>query len=376
MRILALLLTLFGIAASQQLLLPERPLSARTGSALYNALVPLNRAAREDTIYKEIVSGNVPGFLRTLVPVSTSKLINGTTYVLRYFVTPDYLAVGHDSDYVLMPMTPILAQRIANYLHCTLPTARMVDQIYSTASVKLRPQPIPPDANMDKIPRFYQHHDSVRALRTPLLGTHPLGSLVGGTKKDVIIDKRVYSWIRGAVPKPVVIYGWHQLNGSPIQPAYNGHAETYADYSHGIRLISRMAKINDADVSLIDLLQDPVFYSMLCDTVLVKPYYGSLTGVDRINEIVPRRHELKQNYPNPFNPSTRIEFNLSAEESVTLKVFDSLGREIVTLIDARLNTGSYSLQFENSGSSISSGAYYYRLQSPTFSHTKRMVILQ
>lgn len=268
------LLFLLTVAAEAQILqLPTRNAAAPAGSQLCAALVSLSRSAREDTLFKQITSGNIPDFLRRMVPVATTKTINGTIYTLQYFVTPEYLAVGNDSDYVLMPMTPLLAQKIADGTNCILPTALMVDQIYAAANVKLRPQPIPPDADMDKIPRFIQHNDSVKTLRVQLLSEFPLGSLVGGTKKDVVIDIKIHSRLKAAVPKPVVIYGWHQLNGIPIQPTYNGHGETYADYSHGIRLVQRTGTINGADISLTDIMQDPVYYYLISDTVMVKPFY-------------------------------------------------------------------------------------------------------
>ncbi len=279
MKNIFLLLFLTVSAEAQILPLPPRNAAAPVGSRLCAALVSLSRSAREDTLLNQISSGNIPDFLRRMVPVTTTKTISGTTYTLQYFVTPDYLAVGHDSDYVFMPMTPLLAQKIADGTNCILPTATMVDQIYAAANVKLRPQPIPPDADMDKVPRFIQHNDSVKTLRVPLLSEFPLGSLVGGTKKDVVIDIKVRSRLKAAVPKPVVIYGWHQINGVPIQPTYNGHGETYADYSHGIRLVQRTGKINGADISLTDILQDSAFHSLISDTVLVKPFYDSSAAI-------------------------------------------------------------------------------------------------
>ncbi len=279
MKNIFLLLFLTVAAEAQILPLPPRNAAAPVGSRLCAALVSLSRSAREDTLLNQISSGNIPDFLRRMVPVTTTKTISGTTYTLQYFVTPDYLAVGHDSDYVFMPMTPLLAQKIADGTNCILPTATMVDQIYAAANVKLRPQPIPPDADMDKVPRFIQHNDSLKTLRVPLLSEFPLGSLVGGTKKDVVIDIKVRSRLKAAVPKPVVIYGWHQINGVPIQPTYNGHGETYADYSHGIRLVQRTGKINGADISLTDILQDSAFHSLISDTVLVKPFYDSSAAI-------------------------------------------------------------------------------------------------
>lgn len=382
MRTLFVLLCAAVMAAAQTLPLPARAAASPTGSQLRNTLVPLARAAREDTLFRHITAGNVPQFLRSLKTITTSRTINGTLYTLEYYVTPDYLSVGSDSDHTLMPMTPLLAQRLANALHCTLPTPRMVDQIYAAAPLKLAPQPIPPDLVMDQVPRFYEHNDSVRALRVPKLGAYPLGTLIGGTKKDVVIDKKVYSWIKSTVPKPVVIYGWHQLNGVPIQPTYNGHGETYADYSHGIRLVQRYGKINGAQIDLIDILTDPVYSPLLSDTTLVKPYYGSLTKAEESSLEPPRNFRLEQNFPNPFNPGTTISFSVSplsgrsATERVQLKVYNILGEEVSTLVDDELAAGTYSVRFTDAASELSSGVYFYRLQTPVASQTNRMVLLR
>jgi hypothetical protein len=368
---------LFVTAADAQTLpLPPRNPGAPTGSQFYSIVASLSRQAREDTVFKHFAAGNIPDFLRTLVPVTTIRTINSTAYTLQYYVTPDYLAVGSNADYFLMPMTPVLAQKIANLTQCTMPTAKMVDQIYATALVKLPPQPIPWDAEMVNAPRFWQHNDSVKALRTPTLGTYPLGTLVGGTKKDVIIDKRIYSWIRGTVPKPVVIYGWHQMNGTPIQPAYNGHGETYADYSHGIRLVQRMGKINGADISLIDIMKNPVYFSIIADTVLVKQFYGSLTQVDDESSLTPEEFELFQNYPNPFNPETSFRFSVAAAGPVRLSLFDTLGKEVAAVVDQELFPGRYEFRFSNRDARLSSGIYFFRLQTGSHSLTKKMVLLQ
>jgi len=359
---------------SQTLPLPPRPQSAPTGSQFYAIIAPLSRTAREDTIFNHVMSGNIPDFLRTLDTITVTKSITGTQYTLQYYVTPDYLSIGSDSDYFLMPMTPILAQRLANALNCTLPTKIMVDQIYAAADIKLRPQPIPPDANMTTVPRFWQHNDSVKALRTPLLETFPLGSLVGGTKKDIIIDKKIYSWLKTNVPKPVVIYGWHQLNGSPIQPTYNGHGETYVDYSHGVRLVQRLATINGAEVSLIDIVQDPTYYSLIADTVLVKPYYGSLTSTSSEAQVFPTHDELFQNYPNPFNQTTQLKFSLAQRSTVKLQIYDLLGREIATLVDEQRSPGYY-IETWNADR-LPSGVYFCRLKTTTYSQTNKIACIK
>ena len=90
---------------------------------------------------------------------------------------------------------------------------------------------------------------------------------------------------------------------------------------------------------------------------------------------VPERFTLSQNYPNPFNPTTRIEFELSSSEQVSLKVYDILGREVAVLLDNQLrNTGAHSVEFE--AASLPSGVYLYRLEAGDFSSAKRMILLK
>ncbi|MBO6525323.1 MAG: CHRD domain-containing protein [Balneolaceae bacterium] len=83
---------------------------------------------------------------------------------------------------------------------------------------------------------------------------------------------------------------------------------------------------------------------------------------------------LDQNYPNPFNPSTAISFTLSESGNTTLKVFNMLGQEVVTLANERLSAGSYTYNFD--ASSLASGMYIYRLQAQNQTVTKRMMLIK
>jgi predicted acyl esterase len=83
---------------------------------------------------------------------------------------------------------------------------------------------------------------------------------------------------------------------------------------------------------------------------------------------------LSQNYPNPFNPSTSISFELSSKNFVSVKVFDILGKEVGTIVNEIKDAGRYSVIFD--GSKLSSGVYFYRINSGTFSDVKRMVLVK
>jgi hypothetical protein len=100
-----------------------------------------------------------------------------------------------------------------------------------------------------------------------------------------------------------------------------------------------------------------------------------VTGVEPIvSSQIPKAYNLEQNYPNPFNPVTKINFDLPKSGFVTLKVYDILGQEVVTLVNETKNSGSYIVDFD--GSSISSGMYFYKLESNGFVATKKMMLIK
>jgi len=220
----------------------------------------MTRDNREQYLYSEIAKGNVPDFIRQLKPITSTALIGGVSRTAVYYVTPEYLAVGSDADYFRMPMTPILAQWLADRTGCILPTRKMVDQIYTAATVKLAPSPIAPSAEMITVPVFWDHEQAVRTQRAQ--NSAALGALVGGHKKDVILSVITPTL---ASPPRVCIYGWHQLNGSPIQPRSTVHENTYADYSHGIRFVSKDVLIDGTPQTVASVLMSSTLYPLLSD---------------------------------------------------------------------------------------------------------------
>jgi len=88
----------------------------------------------------------------------------------------------------------------------------------------------------------------------------------------------------------------------------------------------------------------------------------------------PNKFVLAQNYPNPFNPTTKIDYDLSEDVRVTLKVYDLLGREVATLVDGLQTAGSRSVSF-NAGN-LSSGMYYYRIEAGRFTDTKKLLVMK
>jgi hypothetical protein len=227
--------------------IPPRPPTAPGGKSFAESIADLPPKARENAIVQEILRGNIPDFLRAFV---TIRVENGAAYE----VMPDYLAIGSDADFVRMPMTPQSATIIAIAFGCTLPTRRMVDDIYAQAQVKLEPKPLTKDREL--IETFVQHNDIIEQQRAG----KPSGQLVAGHKKDVVITNRLKE-----KPNKVAIYGWHKLDGKPIQPLYVGHADYYVDYSHGIRLVKETMTADGKPHEVADVLRDPELSKLLSD---------------------------------------------------------------------------------------------------------------
>jgi hypothetical protein len=93
---------------------------------------------------------------------------------------------------------------------------------------------------------------------------------------------------------------------------------------------------------------------------------------ERVDQI--RQYRLFQNYPNPFNPSTTITFSVGTYGYTSLRVYDVLGREVLTLVSEELSAGEHSREWN--ASNLPSGVYFYRLQSGTYSETKKLLLLK
>ena len=89
---------------------------------------------------------------------------------------------------------------------------------------------------------------------------------------------------------------------------------------------------------------------------------------------IPAEYNLSQNYPNPFNPETIINYQLTMNNYVTIKVYDILGREVATLVNEEKPAGKYSLNFD--ASKLSSGIYFYRIKAGSFTQTRKMILLR
>jgi len=110
------------------------------------------------------------------------------------------------------------------------------------------------------------------------------------------------------------------------------------------------------------------------DNIVLKVDSTLVTGVSPVHGIAALHYSLDQNYPNPFNPSTKIEFTVAELQNVSLKIYDILGKEVATLLNARLNPGEYTIQWD--GSKAPSGVYFYRLQAGAYTQTRKLMLVK
>ena len=237
--------------------IPARDLNAVTGSEWVQANINLVGATREANILKEFQSGNIPDFLRNFIEVTITDGTNSITYK----VMSDYLCVGSDSDYVRMPMNPHTAQAIADQYDCTLITRKMTNDIWKHSVNKLEPKPWGPpyDLDMEKTHRIGTHS---KTIQKQLANKDPF-ALTSGHKKDVVITNKLAP---SNAQKRVAIYGWIQLNGTPIQGLNpTSHDDKYADYSHGIRLVSNDCTVNGVTMKIQDVFKHSTYCKLISD---------------------------------------------------------------------------------------------------------------
>ena len=236
--------------------IPSRAHGAATGSEFARRTADMSRDDREAAELDELRSGNIPGFLRNLKPVTLHLTSPHADTSATIWVMPDYLAIGSDDDFLRIPLSYDAATTIATEYGFALPTPKMVDAIYAQSAFHLVPQPLRAGHMMSSNAYYVSHQ---KMIQEQLLG-QLRDELVAGHKKDLVITNRLLT-----SPHRVAIYGWQHPDGTPIQPLSTVHPASYADYSHGVRLVSTTVQINGTSTSIYDVLKDPDLAPLLTD---------------------------------------------------------------------------------------------------------------
>ena len=161
------------------------------------------------------------------------------------WVMPDYLAIGSDRDFLRLPLTYPSATEVVNRLGFVLPTCRIVDAVFRQARHHLPPEPLPPGPKMRSIEYYLKHRQLIERDRQGI----PLGELIAGHKKDIVLTRRL-----ALRPNRIAIYGWHRPSGDAIQPLSTVHGARYADYSHGVRPVWVTVLVAGEERSIYDVL--------------------------------------------------------------------------------------------------------------------------
>ncbi len=225
----------------------------------------MNDGAREAFIKTVLAADNVPAHLWRFNPVTVTHGAN----TLVYEVSPDYLSVGEDDDFIRMPAIPLSVNAFMDRHELMLPTKTMVNQIYSQAPQKIRP--ITWTEMYDKADKKFNRDSNTcyaeMNRRIQALVHEPLGTLTAGHKKDVVLSNGLtHEENKGHV----AIYGWFNPDGSVIQGLnFVSHVVTYVDYSHGLRMVKRQCILNGQPTTLDVVGSDHELCHLIHDEPLV-----------------------------------------------------------------------------------------------------------
>ncbi len=280
---------------SQTAQIPARASTALTGSQIAPRLTGIDDDERETVIREQLLAGNIPSFLRQLRPVVLQDAGGeGASTQITVCVMPDYLALGSDDDFLLIPMRLDTALVVAQRYGFTLPTTKLVDAIYAQSAVHLNPQPLPASAAM-RTTAYYEHHNQIVRGQRALLNAMS-GLLTSGDKKDLVLTNRLWQNL-----ERVAIYGWHRQDGKPIQPLSTVHGWHYADYSHGVRFVSTDILVDSRRQTLFSALENPLLAHLLSSEGTLR---GVIELVDRLRQ--PHPAALANLLPESVRPASPL----------------------------------------------------------------------
>jgi hypothetical protein len=234
--------------------IPDRQDNMFSGSEFGQSILNIPATQqRDDAIIAQCAIGNLPNWMRTFKEVVITE--KGNT--LTYFIAPDVLCIGNDSDFLRVSLNGYSARQVVDMFNCMLPTKKMSDQIWRAANLKMNPIGMGASTHMTNTQTLIDHNRIIEQQRA---GRN--FNIIAGIKKDIIFYSPLITYRNN-----ICIYGWHYPNsGQPIQGAqYIAHNIMYQDYSHSIRLINRGAILNGKNVDLMDVLNNQQYSYLIND---------------------------------------------------------------------------------------------------------------
>lgn len=248
--------------------LADKPTATLAGSDFMRRADTTAFWTLEDIIVETVTAGQVPDALRHFRKITFTTPVVDSVEILRkkhkveMWVLPDYVAIGTNDDFVRMPMGPYAAQRIADSLDCTLPTAYLVDRIAEASEGHVDIFPFRPLGNRNSQPIVFQDSNNAINAQFKAYG-YEFGQFISGLKKDIVLTYKIMTLTE--YERNVAIYGWHHPDGRAQQPLFVRHGNFYVDYSHGVRLIYNKVKIDGVEYNIREILESPELYRLLSD---------------------------------------------------------------------------------------------------------------
>ena len=176
-------------------------------------------------------------------------------------VSNDYMT----AQGIRVPLWPSTAQRVADRFDAILPTKTLVDAIWRAAVVKIEPHPMNYRPLSGDDVRVIAQHEAI--VDSQIAGRE---GLTDGGFKSIIVGRTAAAHATGASPR-TTIYGWHRLNGTPIQDPSFVHSSRFDDYSHGTRLISRTVFVDGRPVPIEQVFADPSLAPLVNESGTLTP---------------------------------------------------------------------------------------------------------
>lgn len=237
--------------------------------------------------------------------------------------------------------------------------------------------------------KIYQTPDTITVVfKKTATGKQNYDSLSGGPGETIASIKTILSAFDTSgksttfmVGKPFNVVGGpfspeSIFVGIEWTPATNDTFSLFADSAgQGEKAFRAWEQLNGAEYKYQRFDESSAYtWALDVDLWIALLYKQGLLAVRNELGEIPKQFHLEQNFPNPFNPTTNIQFSVTKGASVSLIVYDMLGKEVATLVNEYLEPGNYTSMF--SARSLSSGMYYYRLQSGNNVETKKMVMMK